>query len=366
MIRNMTRFAPLLALAALLLACGDDKEAKPKKRTLGFAQETVTFNEADGTVEIEVTLDKPALTDVTIDFSISGGTARDLETAEDENLFADYEILNDDFEIEVEEGETIGIIEIDLFSDLLLENAETIVIKMEEPSSGEIILGDQNEITVNIEQEHGLYINVGWIDDYDGDGITANDEGDDNHPDSVDLDLFMWIEDDDGEYTLMGDFLEEGYPFLGREEFLYEGDIYLFTTNLLGSKYSPEYVFIPSVALPDGNYAVGCTYYNGPAGQETPFDLDFIEINGATEVSKAHFEPTYTDANINKYTSLSTVKYVATFSKDGDSYSDFDFTTPESGSRATTFTLPAGIKKVYDRKVPAHVIRQAASLKRLQ
>jgi hypothetical protein len=92
MIRNMTRFAPLLALATMLIACGDDKDSAPKKRHLGFAVEAATFNEADGEIEIEVTLDKPALSDLSIDFSVTGGTARDPDKAEELNLFADYEI----------------------------------------------------------------------------------------------------------------------------------------------------------------------------------------------------------------------------------------------------------------------------------
>lgn len=366
MIRNMTRFAPLLALTAVLVACGDDKEAKPKKRNLGFAVETVTFNEADGEVEIEVALDKPALSDLSIDFSIAGGTARDSETADELNLFADYEIKNNDFEITIEEGQTKGKIEIELFSDLLRETTETIILKIDEVDIDGIELTEAVEVTVNIEQEHGIFIALGWDDDYDGDGDRDNDPDDDVHPDSVDLDLLIWRETEAGEYDLMADVFVDNTPFLGREEFLYEGEIYLFNTNWLLTKYSPEYIFIPTVALDDGNYAVGCTYYNGPE-KDIQFGLEFIEVDdGGQATSLETFEPTYTSANINEYTTLATVKYVATFKKEGNTYSDFNFTTPESGSRVPYLSVPTGLHKVYNRKSSAIVNAHEARVKRIR
>jgi hypothetical protein len=366
MIRNMTRFAPLFALAAMLIACGDDKDSAPKKRNLGFSVETVTFNEADGEVEIEVTLDKPALRDLSIDFSITGGTARDPEKAEDLDLFADYEIQNNDFEITIDEGETTGTIEIELFSDVLYEDTETIVLKIDDVDIEGVELTDAVEVTVNIEQEHGLFIGLGWDDDYDGDNNTSNDPDDDIHPDSVDMDLLMWAENEDGGYSLMADFFIENTPLLGREEFLYEGEIYLLNTNWVSSKFSPEYIFIPSVALEDGNYAVGCTYFYGPS-KDLKFQLNFVEVQAGGEgTTLAEFNPTYTAANINDDLTLSTVKYVATFSKEGNTYSGFDFTTPESGSRVQYLTIPEGINKIYDRKLNSALQANHSRLKRVR
>lgn len=323
----MTRFAPLIALTAMLVACGDDKEAKPKKRNLSFATPTATYNEADGTIEIEVVLDKPAKEDITIDFSIAGGTARDSETAEEQELPTDYEILNDDFEIEIEEGELTGIIEIELRSDILLEEDETIEIQLDQVSSENVILSTtDNEVEITLTQEQGMFVALAWDDDLHGD---------------VDLDMFLWLQDENGDLAALN--------FSGREEVIFEGELLLVPTSLIGSFASPEYFFLPTALIDDGDMGLGCTYYAGPAATEVEFEVAFIEVlEGGVEGDNTVLEGVLTEANINKWDdeTLGTELQVAvTFTKSGDTFSDFAIDVPAIGSRAISSKVPEGLKR---------------------
>src|SRR6187431_1793812 len=104
----MRRYSALF-LSGLVLAffgltissCKDDPEpyVKPK---LSFAESSMTVDEADGVIEVEVTLDKPADEDITITYEL-GGTARD-KVAAGTTLPYDYEIISDYLEIEIDKG----------------------------------------------------------------------------------------------------------------------------------------------------------------------------------------------------------------------------------------------------------------------
>ena len=119
--RSITQFSCLLALLAIATACSKDDDKAPSKPTISFDSESITVNEADGLVEIELTLTKALKEDVTIEFEISG-TAQDLATETDDTDAADYGIDTEDYaEVELEAGETTVTIPIYLFSDAYYE-----------------------------------------------------------------------------------------------------------------------------------------------------------------------------------------------------------------------------------------------------
>ena len=87
----------------VLTSCDDDEPpAKPK---LSFNAPTLTAKESDANLQIQVVLDKAASEDITIEYSLAG-TAKDDVTAG--NAPADYEVIGDYGEVEIEEGRDYG------------------------------------------------------------------------------------------------------------------------------------------------------------------------------------------------------------------------------------------------------------------
>ena len=121
----------LTLFSLVLSSCKEDEPpAKPK---LSFSEATKTINEADGKIEIKVKLDKGAFEDVTITYELSG-TALDKVTAGTTKSY-DYEITSDYLETEILKGDSIGLIKLNLFSDLDIEEDETIVISIKDTDS---------------------------------------------------------------------------------------------------------------------------------------------------------------------------------------------------------------------------------------
>jgi hypothetical protein len=210
---------------------------------------------------------------------------------------------------------------------------------LEEPAAGEVILGEQDEITINVEQEHGLVVALSWDDEYTGE----------DDPDTVDMDLFLWVESE-GEFTPFGGFPDPEYFFFGLLEAVQNGETGLYQTSIILSNSSPEWFFVPSSLLEDGNWGIGCTYYSGPAGKETPFEIEFLEIEEGGGVNELiSFSKTYTDANINKWdTGETDLKYAVTFSKSGNVYDNFEYIENATGSRIPYSNAPgiySGFKK---------------------
>src|SRR5688500_10969260 len=98
---------PLLSLAILiafgigLSSCKKDDPEPVVAPKLSFSSPTTEVKESDGVIEIEVVLDKPAATDITVEYSLDG-TAVDPETA-GQNQAPDYEVLTERGEIEIEQ-----------------------------------------------------------------------------------------------------------------------------------------------------------------------------------------------------------------------------------------------------------------------
>ena len=59
---------------------------------------------------------------------------------------ADYEVISDYLELEIPKGETIGIIELDLYSDSDFEDDETIELSIEEVDSEAIEITREDEM----------------------------------------------------------------------------------------------------------------------------------------------------------------------------------------------------------------------------
>ena len=139
----------LLALAvvgASLSACKDD-DSESSKPVVTFSRSTLSASEANGTIEVEVELDKAASQDITVTYDLSG-TARDRESGGAANY--DYTIADTPGEITIEKGETSAVIEIALNDDGLPDNNETIVLTLDDVDGDRATIGDDNEITITI------------------------------------------------------------------------------------------------------------------------------------------------------------------------------------------------------------------------
>lgn len=287
-----------VGVLGLLVSLASCKEDEVPVGQLSFEQSTISFKESDDIVEIEVTLNRPAHEDVTIDYTIDG-TALDKETSNDAYDFEILEDLSDYGEIEIEKGETTGIIQIQLYSDFDYEDTETIEIRLEEDDSEFVELTRDDEIEISIDQEDGLIILLEW-------GETYTD---------VDMDLF-WLAEDN-----VGDLVHTGI-----------GSVNEATTPRF------EYVFIPNV-VDDGNYGVSANYYSGSANPMN-FTVSYIKIVNGDDVSTVEKNGTYDLDNINPwYTSGIDPLLAATYTKTGSNYSNFSdilIGVNDTGSRSAS------------------------------
>jgi hypothetical protein len=281
-------------------SCKDDEPAPPGE--ISFTESELTVKESDGIIEIEITLSKPVKEDVTIEYELSG-TAIDVV-----NGGFDYEVLSEYLEIEIEEGETTGVIEIELFSDLAFESTpETIEIELSDVDSDALEISNDDEMEITIQQEDGIGIVLEW---------TAN----------VDMDLFLWAEDANSTLVLTN----------------------LSSTNI-GFAQKFETLFIPSnpAVVEDGNYGISCNYYEGTTSplNFTVTYRPFVNGSFGTNVVK---NGTYTLVNINPWDQPTGIDplLAATYTKTGSTYSNFsEITVHPSGSRMASGNLPGSIIK---------------------
>lgn len=302
----------LLAMFALTIgvsSCKKDDEPPPAKPKLSFTTPSVTVNEADGTIEVEFTLDKPAAEDIVVEYSLSG-TAKDKATAAANQGF-DYEVLTDPGEVEILEGETTGIVEIKLYSDLALEQPETIEVQIDDVDSENIELTREDEYIITIEQENGLVISLNWP------APAAGAQ--------ADMDLILRV----GENTTT-----------------WEG---VLTGSVEETFTAPEAIFIPN-ALPYTSYGLSYVYYDGTLDplEFTVVFIEFVDGDFEPEDQAQEFTATYTAANKNKWTDVNTTVVVQTFGKSATGFADFSspITIPPSGSRIRPMVkLPSTMQK---------------------
>ena len=294
-------------------SCDDDEP--PAKPLLSFSAAEMTVKESDANLEIQIILDKPASEDLTIEYSIAG-TAKD-DVSAGTTAPADYEVISDYLELEIPKGETVGIIELDLYSDSDLEDDETIELSIEEVNSEDIEITRDDEIVITVQQEDGMLVGLEWGT---GDGETYTD---------VDLDLFLWGEN--ASSTLV----RSNYVGLAGNQY----------TSLRGSFLSPEFFFLPYAGVDDGMFGISATYY---AGTATPmnFHLQFIEFVNGAETTTVTRSASYELDNINKWddeTLGTDPVLLMKFKKTGNDYLEFEeITVPTTGSRmgsSSEFTL---------------------------
>ena len=270
-----------------MVSCKDE-DAPPVPSKLSFAETSITVNEADGMIEIELVLDKPALEDFSVDYVV-GGTA---EEVYDFNILED---LSDYGEVDFNKGETSAVIQIELLSDFFYEvGGVTIELKLTEVDSDLVEITRDDETEILIEQEDGLLIVLDWCSE------AACP--------SVDLDLLI----------------RRGVSTGSLDEIV------------AGSLYSkPEFNIIPKTH-PDAAFGLSYTYYSGDI-EPLDFAVTFIEINGGEwepEADWAVYEAEYTFENINEYEFFSETLVVQTFEKSGTSWTNFStIEVPVSGSR---------------------------------
>ena len=122
----------------------DEPPAKPK---LSFADTEITVNEDDGMLEVELVLDKAYSKDLRIEYEL-GGTASDQDVVGTAN--ADYEVESDQGVVEIEAGETTGLIELNIYADAAFEDDETIEIAILDTNTDEIELTTDDEVVITV------------------------------------------------------------------------------------------------------------------------------------------------------------------------------------------------------------------------
>lgn len=148
----MKNFASLILSGILVIAMGfgfssckeDEPPAKPK---LSFAETEITVNEDDGLLEVELVLDKAYSKDLRIEYEL-GGTASDQDVVGTAN--ADYEVQGTHGVVEIEAGETTGVIELDIYADAGFEEDETIEIAILDTNTDEIELTADDEVVITL------------------------------------------------------------------------------------------------------------------------------------------------------------------------------------------------------------------------
>lgn len=301
----------LLTSCIVLFSCKEDEPfVKPN---LSFALKTLTVNEADDIIEVEVILDKAFSEDITIDYSLSGSAVEKVAAGSTSSY--DYEIISEYLEVEILKGETVGKIEIQLYSDLDIEDDEIIDIQIESVDNDQIEITRDDRLKITMEQEDGMAVVLEW-------GVGASPAYTD-----VDMDLFFWAPS-----TTTGA---------------------LVITNLSSttpSFSSPEVIFLPNAILDDDTYGLSYNYYEG-SKDPMNFRVTFAElISGTFEpvASRNIFNAAYTLSNINAWDEDGAPSPVLaqTFKKTGTTYSDFSAINIEAtGSRSATSQMPASVRK---------------------
>jgi hypothetical protein len=284
-----------------------------------FKTTTLTVVESDNEdfLEIEVVLDNPAAQEVTVKFEITHGEGHAIDALygieeEISSQYYDYYVEGDEQSVVIAQGSQTGKIQLQLLSDFVLEDDETIELTLSEASNGVQIATTNKIMTITLQQEDGRIVALVWKDEYA----------------DVDMDLILWAGDDASNLDFAAISAYED----------------------VDPKY--ELLFIPA-AIQDAAFGLSYVYYSGTV---TPMDFEaqFIDFaNGAAE-AQANFDVysgSYTLANINAWETLEDLVHVEqTFQKDAGAYVNVStISVPASGSRAKFYKVPSGLKKMNHR-----------------
>lgn len=289
---------------------------------LSFATQTMSVKESGDSILVELLLDKPAPQDITVEYTLSG-TATDSITASSAKSSPDYYIDGVAGQATFKAGETKAVIEIQLYSDLIIEDAvpsteafdaETIVITVSNPNG---IQMTDNTMEISLLQEDGLIVLLAW--EAPVDTLEA------------DMDLILRV----GESTS---------SWLG-----------ILTGSVTESFEGPEYVFIPT-ALDFPAYGLSYVYYDGTY-DTLDFAAVFIDlVDGALEPEEnvLTYEARYTKVNKNKWEDARNTIVVQTFEKANGAFTTPSaIQVPESGSRTRS-------RDLFTTSMPRHQMEPAA------
>jgi len=340
----------VFAVGMLVFVSSCDKDDEPTKYALSFSDTELTAKESDLTIEIEVTLDKPAPEDVTVKYKLEGSAFDDIRAgAQDED--ADYTVEGDYEEIEIKEGETSAKIVLIPFSDEFVEEDETIEISITEVGTENIDFSTTESATVTLGQEDGMAIFIDWP--------KAGVDG------VADMDMIVRIAENDG--TLEWNGILTGSAFRGFEanyEFVFIPKTYV------GELFDLGYV--------NTIYGLSYTYYDGTL-EKLDFTSTFIEvINGEPEGEAGHqsFEQSYTKANLNKWVGQTYPTIIAqTFVNNNGTFSDISpISVPDASSRSISTSANELVKSkvskfrvgtnVKHREIPEKFLRVLSKRKK--
>lgn len=281
--------------------------------TLSMATAALTVNEDDQDVVLEINLSAVSTQAITVGYTLSG-TALDLVTGVDEEIhpqYWDYVVdVENSGELIIPAGANKGQIPLVIFTDFQLEDDETIIVTLNDASSGVQIPAATNKTTVTVEQQDGKALALVWS----------------NAHTDVDMDLFLWDVGNDPDSVIA------------------------FSANA-GATPRVEALFIPSI-IESGSLGASYVYYSGTANPMN-FEAHFADVvDGVIEpaANRDVFPAAYTLANINAWDAQNapapTVVQTFSLSATGVTNISTPITIPTTGSRMATVATPKGIRKM--------------------
>lgn len=276
------------------------------KLLASFVTASLTVDESQGTVgilKIPVQLDQAAPSETVLDYTV-GGTALDSLTGHNQKvsrMYYDYFVDGVFGKLTIPAGATSDTIRLNIYSDFLFEDDETIEITLQEsPGAG---VGSIAKMTITVDQQDGKVIALVWDETYK----------------DVDMDLFLWLGPDH--------------------------DHLIDVAASVNPNPTPtvELVFVPDI-FTDAAFGLSYVYYSGTV-EPMNFEAQFADFKDGVLEPEAGFDvypATYTLANINPwYESKVDPLVVQTFSiVDGVYTNVSDITVPASGSRMKSQQVP--------------------------
>jgi len=284
-----------------------------------FAAAAMTVNESDGIegpISLTVQLDHAPTSDVTVAYTLDGSAIDSLfafnyDPQPIPPAYYDYYVDGVSGEVVIPAGSTTGTIDIQLYSDFMFEDDETIELTLTE--TNEVKVGTNNTMTVTVEQQDGKVIALVW---------------DDAHTD-VDMDMFLWA----------GQTIDD-----------FDGVI----ATAITPRTTPrqELIFIPTViseAITEAAFGLSFIYYSGTASPMN-FEVQFVDYVAGSleaEAEREIFAASYTTANINRWDESEANPAIAQTFRivNGEFVEISEITVPASGSRLRTEPLPSGLER---------------------
>jgi hypothetical protein len=332
------------AVPVFFSGCKDDDEVKPSG--VQFEEESLSVSESDGTItsfhplqwqqfsgstaatgreiNIKLTLDRAMPETSVIQYALTGNAKKNSASA-----IGDYD-TNGDLLV-IEKGSTEATLSITLFEDFGFEYdensldadgfpLETIIVTLQSVVSGPAELGEKKVFTLNVYEDDALVF-LNW---------DPQDDATEDQPGDVDMDLFVWHEDE----------IVRGSATNGPES---------------------EATNIPA-GFPSGTYGLSYNYYSGTSNN-LELTVDIINfggtINGTSSEYTATSSQNLTLANKNPYdqTDVDPI-IVQTIEKSGLNYPTVSsITRPASGSRKSSNFDGATIReKLKNMSVPRSLL----------